>query len=963
MTNEAFARAFMCFQAQDGEGSNDVLGSTVAAVLREYDIPMVILNACSSAYETGQDNSSIGAILTTFGVSYVIAMRYDIQIASAATAIQTLYQKLLQMKSTSGLISAIRNSMYQERSSGEFHGFEYLSLDWLLPIAYTGEAPSQKYLSSAQDSLAGQDLSHRTALFQSLELESHGDFVGREADILNIETALFREPRTKIVLMYGLRGVGKSALSRHLCWWWAATGLVTKILWLDCANYTKSSALVPKLANLLSLPSDADGSPLTGELVEQSLSNMFSEENCLVVLENMAIAQDMLQERAHDPEAQAIQGLYERLCVGAFIVLIEHHHPVFPVSFFPYHLSGIDEIEMIQLATAYLSQRDGKVLESSDIRKIVQCCRGIPGAMKELVALLSPSEDGLVNLLNSFEPWKRFPTLEATQASQKVSFLTEERWCTGLKVEQRQMLGSFTLLKKAVQEPVLKRYLHSCLVRQQNQPEINLEHIDRLLETIAFTGLLTKREQSRGFLARNQTQYFELHPLLSRYLSLESKEMNIDESLNELSFVEVFSEEARVYADLLGKAHEQQRQAIHDVLGLEADNLLTAMMLAIRHSKVSDALAVQGVLTSYHQRRKSYRDGAAICGLFLDQLPVLRLDGPNILRILLLNDQGRLLTSAKAFDDAEGCYLMALEMLQEIDDSGNYDMIRLLVYHSLGGLALVKSQYTQARHHFTLGCQLYASNPDPLRAWTAMHVRLLIGLAICRIYTHEDDHPTTSDYLKQARELAQSYHDKESTADIDAIAYIADNDDETDRQKRFKHARSYFLRSGEADRVATTSLFSTLSAINSKKTSPEALQMQFRHDLQSALKNDNPEAASHSLILLGKHELDLNHREQAQHYLEAALEICDSHHLRNNAIRVHAYRMLGCIALESSQWNKAKGLFGQAIISLAEAPENLGSDQKDAIQRLLEWAERKYNPMAPPEEDSATSTAVNHQDN
>jgi tetratricopeptide (TPR) repeat protein len=384
------------------------------------------------------------------------------------------------------------------------------------------------------------------------------------------------------------------------------------------------------------------------------------------------------------------------------------------------------------------------------------------------------------------------------------------------------------------------------------------------------------------------------------------------------------------------------------MLRFNADNFLTAMM---RHRQIKKALSLQGVLMSHHRKATSYQEGATVCHLFLDQLSTLNIKDTNILEISLLQDQGHFLSSAGEFSDAETCFGKALGILNELKDQGEYDIFRLRTYSDLGGLAFLKASYREGFEQFNRGSKLYESKPNPTLAWKAMQGRFLMGQAVCRINMHDDSYPTASEYLKQARENASSRKDKETIASIDAIAYLLDEDDDQVRQQRFKQAKSYFLRSGEPSRAVSMSAFPALDGLNFGNGNQAEAPRQMLKTLQSALDSDcdsdNAETAENALILLGNHELNANNHDEAKNYIELALQFNKTRKSGNMlSTRVHAYRMLGCIALERSEWDRAKDLFQQALGALREMPESVMPEQENTLLRFLGWAERKYNPLA-----------------
>jgi NACHT domain-containing protein/CHAT domain-containing protein len=553
----------LSFQAQDGDGGNDVPGSTVASLLKKFNIPMVVLNACSSAYETGQDNSSIGSILAMSGISYVIAMRYDIPIASAATAVQTLYLTLLSKGPTSGLIAVIRKRIFQDQSLGRFHGFSYLKLDWLLPIAYVGEHPSPAYFTTVQPNLLDQETISRSAFVKSLEFDTYPAIRGREIDVLQIETILSMQPDSKTVLIHGLSGVGKTTLLRHLSWWWAATGLITKVLWLDMAQCNRSiPEMMAHLTTLLTKTSNSHCLTVPG--FKESLSKTLSPERYMVVFENMDTAQKMLQQNQDDPDTQTFTELCRGLCADAAITLIEQRTPhlrMLGMSYHSHHLLGINKTEILQLASIQVSQVGQNSVKSSDIVRLAQHCNGLPGVVEELGQSLLSSPTDLDMFLSSFDPWHHPEKLNTAQTLlANISFAGKGR-AVALTAEERQILSCFTLLKRFVRKIDLRRYIQVRTQMTPQQPAIDATVLEQLLERLLLSGLVTDCTEEQSFSTEQKSDLLELHPLLSVRLRQEVEEV-ADESSKELAFVEVFCEEARSYSNLLAKAHEQRQQTI-----------------------------------------------------------------------------------------------------------------------------------------------------------------------------------------------------------------------------------------------------------------------------------------------------------------------------------------------------------------------------------------------------------------
>ena len=133
---------------------------------------------------------------------------------------------------------------------------------------------------------------------------------------------------------------------------------------------------------------------------------------------------------------------------------------------------------------------------------------------------------------------------------------------------------------------------------------------------------------------------------------------------------------------------------------------------------------------------------------------------------------------------------------------------------------------------------------------------------------------------------------------------------------------------------------------NASTSSADDVRKQLLATLKAATKSRNQDAFESTLVELGSREIELNNYEQARTYLATALRCCNERVGKTTSMRVHAHRMLGCIALESEMWDDAKSHFMTALETLAESPESLSVQHKEALERLLTMAERRHNPSA-----------------
>jgi tetratricopeptide (TPR) repeat protein len=304
-----------------------------------------------------------------------------------------------------------------------------------------------------------------------------------------------------------------------------------------------------------------------------------------------------------------------------------------------------------------------------------------------------------------------------------------------------------------------------------------------------------------------------------------------------------------------------------------------------------------------------------------------------------------------------------LTLLEQLRD---LDFLRSLVYYSLGSLALLENASKEAREQLEAGYELSKSQTDDRPVRRQLQTVFLIALAFCRISApHDDTMSPPETYLTRARELAQGRKDAHSIATIDTLAYVLDgNVDNALRDRRFKQAKAYFLRGGELSKVMTAQAFPVLGPTRLSEDAisyPSGLRVaqdshaQLITALKSTIGNSN-ESSIGALAMLGNMELQANHLDQAEAYLQMALQLCKPPTQRNAPNRVIIYRLLGCIALDRSQWDEAKRLWQEGRAALAETPASTNDETEEQFKTLISFAERRYHPMAQTQQGSTTST-------
>jgi hypothetical protein len=217
-------QAFLYMVNEEG-GPDPVTADEIAELLQAAHVPICFLDARRSAMMTkGEKNepeparaieASLAMTLLEKGVKLVLGNAWTVTVTGAKAMMTEVYSKLLGEEEILKAVNSGRQKMFEDRTRivGSKNTLELE--DWLLPVIW-GKGDFQILLKKQdfEDRLAVQ------ARQQVWETETRGmkttgtyGFLGRDVDILQVETLLHRD---KILLIRGMGGTGKTTLLGHM---------------------------------------------------------------------------------------------------------------------------------------------------------------------------------------------------------------------------------------------------------------------------------------------------------------------------------------------------------------------------------------------------------------------------------------------------------------------------------------------------------------------------------------------------------------------------------------------------------------------------------------------------------------------------------------------------------------------------------------------------------------------------
>ena len=230
---------YLLFEDPGNEHNQQLVGgSEIGALLTRAGVPVLVLNACRSAYaDSGREPAegddphqrvraygSFALEVAEQGVPGVVAMRYNVWVVTAAQFVADLYTALLAGQPLGAAVSAGRRKL--AANPDRAIAFQPVPLhDWSVPIVY--EAASTPILDpvrvaapkivvsqearAAGPGLAADGLPHRP----------DAGFFGRDETLLALDRAFDKQ---RIALLHAYAGSGKTSTAVEFARWYHGTG-------------------------------------------------------------------------------------------------------------------------------------------------------------------------------------------------------------------------------------------------------------------------------------------------------------------------------------------------------------------------------------------------------------------------------------------------------------------------------------------------------------------------------------------------------------------------------------------------------------------------------------------------------------------------------------------------------------------------------------------------------------------
>lgn len=252
---------YLLFEDPGSEHNQQLVdGLVLGRLLADASVPVLVLNACRSAFAEARDQpvgalaaepsedaasgdgeraltedvharirayGSLAAEVADIGVPGVVAMRYNVYVVTAAQFTADLYAHLLAGKSLGQAATAARKALAADPVR-QIGAVPVALQDWVVPVVYESAplvllrpperaAPIVRLSLTLAETAAGQG----SAEPPGLPPPPDAGFFGRDETLLALDRAFDTQ---RIVLLHAFAGAGKTATAAEFARWYQMTG-------------------------------------------------------------------------------------------------------------------------------------------------------------------------------------------------------------------------------------------------------------------------------------------------------------------------------------------------------------------------------------------------------------------------------------------------------------------------------------------------------------------------------------------------------------------------------------------------------------------------------------------------------------------------------------------------------------------------------------------------------------------
>jgi len=221
----------LCFE--DPEHLNHVVSARapdfvgtdrLGPALFDYNIPLVVLEACQSAQSTENIHGSVATALLEAGVGSVVAMSHTVLVETSRRFVTEFYAALANGSRVGDAMLRGQRELHLQPYRAQIFGAGNLELqDWFVPVLYQTSSDPVLFETHPNPRTAEELARIRRSSMGSLPPPPDTGFIGRSRELLSLQRILFPGPDNPgdqhWILVRGQGGEGKTALTTEFARW------------------------------------------------------------------------------------------------------------------------------------------------------------------------------------------------------------------------------------------------------------------------------------------------------------------------------------------------------------------------------------------------------------------------------------------------------------------------------------------------------------------------------------------------------------------------------------------------------------------------------------------------------------------------------------------------------------------------------------------------------------------------
>nr|WP_232541385.1 tetratricopeptide repeat protein [Nocardia bovistercoris] len=867
----------------------------VAKLLGAHGVPMAVVNACQSAMQDGSE-AALAQRLAETGVPLVVGMAYAVTVAAAALAMPALYGQLVRGVEPEEALRQMRRRLFE---SPDRQGFfdQILPLhDWVLPVVFR----QHRVDLGLREMRPGEADSYEARASKvGAEPTPEYGFVGRDLDVHGIERMLLTDPDRNQILVRGMAGAGKSTLLAHLGWWWQRTGLVDEVFTFSYEDRAWTADQVVRAIAARLWPdrtANATWESSSEEAKRELVARTLRAQRHLLVIDNMESVTGAPASIPHALPAgdrEALRELLARLRGGRTLVALgsrEAETWLAAESFGAcvHELGGLDPQAASVLADRILNRHNAVgYLDDPDHREaltaLLESLGGYPLPMEVVLPTLSSTTPARVlEELGSGGPGAD-PT-GSLRAAIEYSYAALDH------AVQRALalLAPFTAVIPGAD--LLAEYQRLLQEYEPDDDRWGALDVVAGVEAAVRIGVAARHENLSGWVRVVPVLPYFLRRTVRAHPGWWQAARRAHYRLHVLLG-------ERLLSQMIG-LDPASRASGHATVQACYANFTDAMDTALEHG-----FPVTPVLWPIEVLLDQTRQYTAREHLLLGAATALSSHTGAVARnelARLLHQLGWVAHDQRRFDEAEGHYRRALELLLELGDRRTAGR----TYHQLGLVCHDLRRFDEAERHYKQAVEVWLEFGSRHAAARTYHQLGVAAHARERLEQAED-------YYRQSLELKLEFGDRPGAAvTYHQLGKLARD------QRRLEQAEEHFLQSlglklEFGDRRGAASTYHQLGMIAHDRSHFEQAQDYYRQALELKLEFGDRHAAALTYHQLGSAAQDQRRFEQAEDYFRRALELKLEFGDRHGA--ASTYYHLGMVAEQQRRPDQAENHYRRAL--------------------------------------------------